>query len=427
MKRATEPMRIAADYLFTGEENPSPGRLVIENGSIAEILPPGESDLDLGAVILSSGLVNSHVHLDLSLERDSDTIPGSFEDWLKGVVEARRKLGDRGLVEAAVTGIEESLSNGTTAVFDIDPRGHSCEALRDSDLKRVLFREVISLEAELSEDKTPAEIIDDFVGETSDPSRELRALSPHSPYTVHPNVMTELMKCCEEKKLLWATHVAEAEWEQELLTEGTGAGAEFLKKFGADPIDWNLGNSWISDLDVKGALSSSGLIIHGNHCSGDEFRQIAENNLALVWCPSSHDYFRRPAHPAPEAIKMGVDVLLGTDGRISAGHLSMLEEMRSARIAAPQISALDLWRMVTIHPRSWLARNGHGSFLGSGRLQPGDPADLVAVSIPGNSEANESPLEAALQGSVQACWIDGRVINSSAPDSNIDSGREEDR
>lgn len=47
-------MRIAADYLFTGEENPSPGRLVIENGRIVEILPPGESDIDLGAVILSS-------------------------------------------------------------------------------------------------------------------------------------------------------------------------------------------------------------------------------------------------------------------------------------------------------------------------------------------------------------------------------------
>ncbi|MGB1810059.1 MAG: hypothetical protein ACPHQT_07270, partial [Planctomycetota bacterium] len=62
-----------------------------------------------------------------------------------------------------------------------------------------------------------------------------------------------------------------------------------------------------------------------------------------------------------------------------------------------------------------------------GRLQPGDPADLVAVSIPSHSEANTSPLEAALDGSVQACWIDGRVINSSAPDSSVDSGREEDR
>ena len=427
MKRATEPMQIAADYLFTGEENPSPGRLVIENGSIVEILPPGESDIDLGAVILSSGLVNSHVHLDLSLERDTETIPGSFEDWLKGVVEARKELGDKGLVEAAVSGIEESLTHGTTAVFDIDPRGHSCEALQDSDIKRVLFREVISLDAEFPENRSSADVLEDFVSAISDPSRELRAISPHSPYTVHPHVMASLLESCADKKMLWATHVAEAEWEQELLTEGTGPGAEFLERFGADPTDWKLGSSWIDDLDSKGALSSSGLIIHGNHCTKDEFRQIAASNMAMVWCPSSHAYFLRPAHPAPEALEMGVEVLLGTDGRLSAGHLSMLEEMKSARKAAPQIPAVDLWRMGTIHPRSWLARNGHGSLLGSGRLQPGDPADLVAVSIPSHSEANASPLEAALDGSVQACWIDGRVINSSAPDSSLDPGREEDR
>lgn len=83
--------------------------------------------------------------------------------------------------------------------------------------------------------------------------------------------------------------------------------------------------------------------------------------------------------------------------------------------------------MVTIHPRSWLARNGHSRLLGSGRLQPGDPADLVAVSIGDHHDPMKSPLEAALQGSIQACWIDGRVINSCAPNFRESPGLEEDR
>ena len=101
-------MRIAADHLFTGAEETAAGRIVIENGRIVETLPPGESDLDLGPAMICSGLVNSHVHLDLSLPRDSDHVPGEFTEWLKGVVDTRRQLGPTGLTEVAVRGIEES-------------------------------------------------------------------------------------------------------------------------------------------------------------------------------------------------------------------------------------------------------------------------------------------------------------------------------
>ena len=415
-------MRIAADHLFTGEETSSAGRLVIENGIIAEVLPPGECDLDLGPTLLCSGLVNAHVHLDLSLDREGDFIPGEFADWLKGVVETRQRLGEAGLLEAAVAGIEESIQEGTTAVFDIDPQGHSCQALQDSDLKRVLFREVISLEEEMRDPPS----IDGFLGENPDRSRELRALSPHSPYTVHPQAMKKLLHRCKEENLLWATHVAEAEWEKELLTQGTGPGAGFLQRFGAEPLDWKQGQSWIRTLSVENQLSSAGLIIHGNHCETEELDLLASTGAAMVWCPSSHAYFRRPDHPAPAAVEQGVEVLLGTDGRISAGHLSMLRELRSARRAAPQITAAELWRMVTVHPRSWLSRNGHRDLLGSGRLQPGDPADLVAISIPDSQGPSTSPLEAAIHGTVQACWIDGVVVNFTDPDSAHDSLREED-
>lgn len=401
-------MRIAADHLFTGAEETAAGRIVIENGRIVETLPPGESDLDLGPAMICSGLVNSHVHLDLSLPRDSDHVPGEFTEWLKGVIDTRRQLGPTGLTEVAVRGIEESLREGTTTVFDIDPEGHSLQALEYSDLKRILFREVISLDGKIQD---LAQLQKFLVG-TQDEQRELRAISPHSPYTVHPEAMTTLLEQSHAHQIPWAIHVAEPEWEAQLLTSATGPGADFLKRFSAAPHDWKLGSRFIESLSQKEQLSASGLVIHGNHCTPDEFDSMATAGTALVWCPSSHAYFGHPPHPAPDALKRGVDVLLGTDGKISAGHLSMLNELQSARQAAPEISAADLWSMITVRPRTWLARNRRSDWLGSGRLQPGDPADLVAISV-NNSHA--SVLESAIYGSIQACWIDGRIVNSTAP------------
>ena len=401
-------MRIAADHLFTGYEETAAGRIVIENGRIVETLPPGESDIDLGSTLICSGLINSHVHLDLSLPRETDQVPGEFADWLKGVVDTRRQLGPTGLTEVAVRGVEESLREGTTAVFDIDPEGHSLEALEHSDLKRILFREVISLDGNLQD----LDQLQKFLSGTQDQHRELRAISPHSPYTVHPTAMSTLLEQARDHQTPWAIHVAEPEWEAQLLTSATGPGADFLKRFSADPREWKLGKRFLEALSRNEQLSASGLIIHGNHCTPEEFDSMASTGAALVWCPSSHAYFGHPPHPAPDALERGVNVLLGTDGKISAGHLSMLKELQSARQAAPKISAVDLWSMITIQPRAWLARQQRTDWLGTGRLQPGDPADLVAISV---KNSHGSVLESAIHGSIQACWIDGRIVNSSAP------------
>ncbi|HCW45605.1 MAG TPA: hypothetical protein DGU45_09890 [Planctomycetes bacterium] len=400
-------MRISADHIFTGADSVEAGRLVIENGIIQEILAPGESDLHLENTLLSCGWVNSHVHLDLSLPRDGDRVPGSFEDWLGSVVQSRRALGEE-LKEISAKGIEESIAAGTTAVFDIDPEGHVLDAIQYSDLKRVIFREVIALTRE--DDNSDAWI--EFLNGTTDPRRELRALSPHSPYTVHPEILNSLIQLSAKKRLPWAMHIAEAAWERELLDTGTGPGAKFLQRFGADPSEFVRKTNLLKSLGNP-EKSSPGLIIHGNHCTTEEMAMIAESGSALVWCPSSHAYFNRPPHPAPQALSQGVPVLLGTDGQISAGHLSMLKEMNSAQKAAPTIPAIDLWRMVTTAPREWLSGLGQSHLLGSGKLQAGDPADLVAVSVP---QGSGGVLERALNGKILGCWIDGRVKTWEAPE-----------
>ncbi len=100
-------------------------------------------------------------------------------------------------------------------------------------------------------------------------------------------------------------------------------------------------------------------------------------------------------------------MLLGTDGKVSSGTLSMLDEMGAARAAAADLDIETIWQMAIVHPRQWLARAGHPQLLGSGTLKEGDPADLVAVSIP---DGDGPLLERALAGEVLGTWIDGRAL-----------------
>ncbi|PCJ11658.1 MAG: hypothetical protein COB10_08585 [Planctomycetota bacterium] len=397
-------MQICARGIWNGTGEPRPGRLAISDGKIEGLLPPGPAQIDLGDAILCAGFVNAHTHLDLSLPRPSQRLEGTFDDWLQSVIEMRKNLADDGIIVAAAAGAEEALSGGTTAIFDIDPEGHSTTALTDSALRRLILREVISLQPQPGPDLAA---LATFLGQSPDPERELRGVSPHSSYTVHPEVLARLLPWCREQGVPWAMHVAEPEWEQELLVEGTGEGVRFLDGFDADPQQFQRGKTMIESLHDSKDLSAHGLIIHGNECSADELTIIEEADSALVWCPRSHAFFDRDPHPAPEAAAAGLNVLLGTDSKVSAGTLSMLDEMRAARTAGPDLDAETIWQMATVNARRWLAAAGHPGLLGSGTLKEGDPADLVAVSL---AEGDGPLLERALGGEVIGTWIDGRAL-----------------
>ena len=397
-------MRISAEAIWNGSETPQPGRIAILDGRIEQILPPGPADIDLGDALLCAGFVNAHLHLDLSIPRPTETMVGPFEEWLRSVVAARQQLGEDGLTIQAAAGAEETLAGGTTAIFDIDPAGASITALTDSPLRRLLLREVIALNSRPGID---FEALGHFLRGANDGDRELRGISPHSSYTVHPEVLATLLPWCREQDVPWAMHIAEPTWERQLLVDGTGEGARFLEGFGADPASFRRGQTMIEALRESGDLTRHGLIIHGNECSDDELAAIGDSGAALVWCPRSHAFFSRAPHPAPDAVKAGVPVLLGTDGKVSAGTLSMLDEMGAARAAAADLDIETIWKMAIVNPRQWLARSGHPELLGSGTLKEGDPADLVAVSIPDG----EGPLlERALSGEVLGTWIDGRAL-----------------
>ncbi len=139
-----------ARWIFPVVGSPLPnGTITIRGDTIEAVNPRGErtADEDLGNVAIIPGLVNAHTHLDLTGARGQipPTDPERFTDWLLGVIAYRRARTAEQVQADIQAGLKECLKYGTTLVGDITSDGGSWDAITASQVRGVVFRELIGL------------------------------------------------------------------------------------------------------------------------------------------------------------------------------------------------------------------------------------------------------------------------------------------
>ncbi len=397
-----EAATYTARWVFPVAGPPLERGTVTVRGDRIEAVEPHSTrtpDADLGNVAIIPGLVNAHTHLDLSGARCliPPTDPHHFTDWLRGVIAYRRSRTPEQVATDIRDGLAECLRAGTTLVGDITAGGSSWSSVSKTDVRAVLFWELIGL------DPARFQAADDEWGAKTDVAWEPDyttvvypstrtcwwGSSPHAPYSANHELSVAMLGCMAGVK---AIHLAESPGELELLAHRTGPFVPFLRELGhwrPELLTASIEDFLFSALMLRPPRPPR-LYVHCNYLPSDT---AFLPNQSVVYCPRTHAAFGHPPHPFRDFLARGVRVCLGTDSLASNPDLDILAEARFVRSRYPDFPGDTLLEMVTLAGAEAL---GWADEVGS--LEAGKSADLVAVPLPDRDAADPHELLFAPDG-----------------------------
>lgn len=101
-----------------------------------------------------------------------------------------------------------------------------------------------------------------------------------------------------------------------------------------------------AELEKRGLLRENTLLIHGIAFTKEEIARIAEAKASVCWCQNSNDYLIGKTFDIDAALKLGVNVVIGTDSTMSGG-INLIAELQEIHEKYPHIPQSQLFRMVT--------------------------------------------------------------------------------
>lgn len=388
----------------------SGGVVTVVGGRIAAVgrNESGEPARDLGDVALIPGLINAHTHLEFSLlNKPLGTSGMPFVSWLAEVVAWRASL-RRGQSDedwnamrcaAIARGRGESKAAGAAGLGEIAPLGLPSEEYEEESedqpsISLQLFGELLGLAADRVEPLYQLAL--EYVARQAIQPRI--GLSPHAPYTVHPELLRRTCELSQRRQLRLAMHLAESREELDLLTSQSGPLVPFLAGLGAwHPGALPLGSRPLDYLQML-ATAHHALVIHGNYLTGDEIDYLAaqRDRLSLVYCPRTHAYFQHDPYPLAKMLAAGVHLAVGTDSRASNPDLQLWEELRHIAQHHPRVPPEAILRIGTLSGAEAL---DWSDVLGS--LRPGKKANFAVVPL---VPAGDSPYETLFSSQPSTCY-----------------------
>ena len=386
--------------------------IVVDGGRIAAVGDAGDLSIsypnakvrNLGAAIILPGLVNAHVHLELSdLQCGSPPAEG-FAPWLLKLV--KRSSGEPEklavLVQKAIEeGVKECLRFGVTSVGDISRQcGVSRPLLRNGPLRVTSYGEVQAMARR-------RELLATRLATASDWSNENNwlkiGISPHAPYTVEPAGYAECLRLARQRNMPLATHLAESEDEAEFLHDQTGPFRELWEALGQwDESVPRFEGGPIRLAHSLGLLDYPTLLAHVNYCNDAELNILAAGKASVVYCPRTHRYFGHKPHRWREMLARGINVAIGTDSRASSPDLNVVDDLRLVHEIAPEIPVEQLWEMVTMRGARAIEAEAK-----VGRLAAGLMADFSVFAV-----ETDEPLRGILERNLTPTqtWIEGKMV-----------------
>jgi 5-methylthioadenosine/S-adenosylhomocysteine deaminase len=413
-----------------------PADLLIEDGSIRAIEPPGRFGLEnverVDAIdrLLVPGLVNGHTHGHGGLGKGAvpDRVPLEVFLSASGAINGNRTVEDKRL-SATLTAVE-LVRKGCTAAYDLFveyplPSREGMDAVADG-YDEVGMRAVI---APMMADHTLYSALPGLM-EALPPSLQERArqlqaapyeasiaaareilhnwrhnrnllrpaLGPTIPLHCSDAFLVACAQLAEECDVVVQTHVAESKAQAVL----------GLRKYGRSLV------AHLRDLGVLGPRFSAA---HGIWLDAEDIARLADAGTGVVHNPMSNLRLGSGVAPARALLEAGVRLGIGTDASNTSDGQNMYEAQRLAALLS-RVADVDPDRWLSVEEVFLAATEGSAAILGFdrlGRLEPGYRADIVFLDV---GHINYVPLRKPLQqlvlaesgAAIESVMIDGRFV-----------------
>jgi cytosine/adenosine deaminase-related metal-dependent hydrolase len=416
---SNEPPRLirAAAVVGFGSWGPDarPGALVVHGGKVVEAGPAEplqrrhavEPDRieDHPDRVLLPGLINAHVHLELT-----GIGPQPYgEDFIIWVLQIRRVTAEWSTddyVASARRGAAAARAAGTEAVGDIAGSDATAAVRPAGGLGGVSYLEMFGMGPPWDEAGR---------SRLADPG-EADGFHPHAPYSAGPG----LFEAASASGLPVSCHLAETRDEATFVAEGGGPFFELLQRLGKWSPEfasaYGQGLSPVRWMEPY-LRQAPWLLAHCNYVEDDDLALLAETGASVAYCPVASDYFgHHPSgggggggHRYRDMLDAGINVCLGTDSVLcqppdEPQPLGILPQMRHLH-RRDGTDPATLLRMATTNGRRALGLGEDVTRLASVPIDPDDATDPLTQALRRNDpataiECNDEPLKPLEQDSI---------------------------
>lgn len=323
---------------------------------------PGVREIDCRGNLLMPGLINTHCHAAMTLQRSyADDI--SLMAWLNDYIwpfESKQTPDE--VVTGMTLGVVEMLLGGITSFVDMYYFEDRCV----EPIERLGIRALLGCNFFDSNIDEVLPQIERAEAQAAAGSGRVRiAVAPHSPYTVSPENLLRGKALADRYGLGLMTHIAETRDEMRIVRE----------RYGCTPVE---------HLDRLGLLDSRCIGAHCIHVNDSDIATLAARGVTVSHNPQSNMKISSGVAPVEKMRAAGALVTLGTDGTCSNNDLDLFEELRTAtflqKSATGDPTALPAYEALRMATANGARAMGYAD--GElGVIREGALADLIVVDL----------------------------------------------
>lgn len=323
--------------------------------------------------VIMPGLINPHVHLEFSA--NTTTLQyGNFNAWLDSVIANREELIHKATNELISEKLSQMLASGTTTIGAISSYGFELDSCVQSPINVVYFTEAIGSKADMIDT-----LFADFKARLNSASKYksdnfIPAIAIHSPYSVHPFLIREVLKIAKEENMSVSAHFLESQAEKQWLESHCGEFANFFNNF--------LGQKQSLCQPMEFLQLFKGIEnLSFTHCvqaNKTELEMIQQLGASIIHCPVSNRLLTNDILNLDNL--QNINIAIGTDGLSSNISLNLFDELRNALFMHVNQDLNTLSKNLLYY-----ATNGGAKALGllkKGSLKRNMDADILYLGLP---------------------------------------------